>query len=356
MESINNYIPQGLSRIGDTQPQENELPQTQEATTIQTQQLRPIQETRRISTSIPDAPLTTLQERTEAAVSSTLSITPRPNNIFQTAKLDDPTHFRDHLESWFSSSIPTFSDVTVPKGSVFQRRKEPLAIRERNQAINSTRRNLNLAMGFADIARKMLDGNVDAIRLPSERVKQHEISKLEFARSQTADKNYKSLIRGVYDQSGNLQAVAVVMIKQASSGGKHLYIDKVANAPWNILRGLKKELIEKLMDARLLSDEEPEKREMIEKLEQSLNEIPSDDRTETGKGAATELMRQLALEAQQCGCTSIELLDVSQSDLYDRCGFSQTGMSGTRALYVSNDVDSPFQNFLNGRRSTIPHQ
>lgn len=153
--------------------------------------------------------------------------------------------------------------------------------------------------------------------------------------------DFLSLLHGVYDEKGNLQAIAI-----AGEKGKSLWVDRIANAPWNITRSLRKDF------EQYKKNVEPDKPGPAHaEVDKYLAQMPDDPRDKTGWGAATSLMQHLAKTTMERGCTRISLQPTGASEpFYEKLGFTDRGMQHCSAIDVSSDPESAYMRLLEGRQ------
>lgn len=303
---------------------------------------------RAVSAPIEQPILTPQQAKTEHVAATVLPvIKPRGVLTFKpVGKLSDATaktEFLSKLKMHFAY-LPPHEVILANLMAVMespQINKDPVQNSVREQCGNQlvlVDHDHKQAQKFTKLIENMLTDNLSDEEL-------HEL-KSEYPHC----KNFAELVHGVYDAEGNLQAVAIAG-ERDSGHGRYFYVDRLANAPWNITRELIKKLqnMESHLKNQGLSQQDLGKSLGVLEKEFAQN-IPNDSRMNTGLGSATAMLQQLAKEAHAQKCSSVVLQDASSGDFYSKCGFSPKEMDGERHLDVSDDASSPFQVFLKGQR------
>lgn len=303
---------------------------------IQQQESSSSPKVRHISTPLHETPLS----REEAAVCNVAEpiLLPgsesRPSFHFEPISdlRNDPVQkqrFLDELQKWFEYEPPPYEKIMPPppttkpprRVSIFKR-APPVLQGRLEKAKNDT----IYTMEFARLTKNILNNDLQ-----------------DFDRKTLHDNfpgstDFLALLHGVYDSQGNLQAIAI-----AGEKGNNFWVDRIANAPWNVTRSVRRDLEQYKEN----SDPGP----THDKVDSYLAMMADDPRVKTGWGAATSLMQHLAKTTKERGCNRISLQPTGSSEpFYEKLGFTDRGMQHCSAIDVSSDPKSAYMCLIEGRQ------
>jgi len=331
-ENVTGYRPADAESTEAPQPHvlESKSSQVFEKTIGMPQEATSPGEGRQISTPLPETSL----PAKEAAVCNVAEpillpgSQPRRSLHFEPISnlRNDPVQkerFLLQLEKWFDYEPPPYEKMVQPQPTTRGGRRVGLFERARRDALQgrleTAKSDTMYAIEFARLTKNILNN-----KLP------------EFDRKTLQDNfpgstDFLTLLHGVYDSQGNLQAIAI-----AGEKGKSFWVDRLANAPWNITRSLRRDLEQNNENA---------------KLDSYLAQMPDDSRVKTGWGAATSLMQHLAKTTKELGCNRISLQPTGTSEpFYEKLGFTDRGWQHCSAIDVSSDPESAYMCLIDSRQ------